>query len=52
MKYLLTPGDIIVTYLTAGPLRAGINEEITSVKCEHLTGQGQVLAIIIRRQME
>jgi predicted Holliday junction resolvase-like endonuclease len=53
VRYLVTPGDVIVTYLTAGPVYTGINGEVAAVKCEHLTcREQQVLAIIIRRQVE
>lgn len=45
MKYFVTPGDIIVIYLTAGQVCAGINEEVASVKCEHLTGQEQQVSV-------
>lgn len=45
MKYLVTPGNIIVTHLTAGPVCTGINKEVASVKCEHLTGQEQQVSV-------
>jgi hypothetical protein len=45
VKYLVIPGDIIVTYLTAGPVCTGINEEVSAVKCEHLTCQEQQVSV-------
>jgi hypothetical protein len=45
VKYLVTPGDIIVIYLTAGPVCTGINEEVAAVKCEYLTGQEQQVSV-------
>lgn len=36
---------MIVTYLTAGPVCTGINEEVDSVKCEHVTGQEQQASV-------
>jgi hypothetical protein len=41
----VTPGDIIVKYLTAGPVYTGINEEVAAVKCEHLTCQEQKVSV-------
>jgi len=41
----MAPGDISITYLTAGPVDTGINEEVAAVKCEHLTCQEQKASV-------